>query len=176
MFVLKAGILAAVAGVLFIVGTGRVNDLRSELSGLRTNWFEAVAKPAAQADKQRQAWEAVAAEANSICTDHAEDELNLRAALPHNRAEYFRVVGAVLERERLKLAALRALEAPPNYDISYSHFLRDREAALSALERLRQAVKAKDRRKAVRAARSAFRVQASINGYVQSAGMPACRM
>lgn len=163
-------------GVLYVFGTGRADDLRSELNGLRGNWFAAAVTPSLRAEDEQKAWDAIAAKANRICTDPAEAELNLRVAFPQDRAEFVRSVGAVLERERVKLAALRVLQPPPIYQVAYAQFLHQREAALLALERLQRAVQTQDRRKAVRAVRSALLLEASIDSYVQSAGMPACRV
>jgi hypothetical protein len=171
--VLKLLLLVAAVGVLLVAGSGRLDDFRSEVTSLRANWFDAITNPSSQADKRKKEWDALAAEANSICTDHEQDELVLRLALPRNRADYLRALGIALDRERTKLAALRALQ-PPSYDVSYSKFLHDRQDVLSALERLRLAVRAKDRKNVISAARAVLRIEATINGYVQSAGMPAC--
>jgi hypothetical protein len=171
--VLKLLLLVAAVGVLLVAGSGRLDDFRSEVTSLRANWFDAITNPSSQADKREKEWDALAAEANSICTDHEQDELVLRLALPRNRADYLRALGIALDRERTKLAALHALQ-PPSYDVSYSKFLHDRQDVLSALERLRLAVRAKDRKNVISAARAVLRIEATINGYVQSAGMPAC--
>jgi hypothetical protein len=95
-------------------------------------------------------------------------------SLPQNRADYVDALGIALAREREMQARLGAVQTPNNYDISYTRFLHDRQVAIAAMERLRTAVTEKRRKDFILAARALVRAQASINPYVQSAGMPAC--
>jgi hypothetical protein len=176
--VVRLALVVLMSGVIFVFVTGQADDLRSQLGSLGTNFnlFAQAMKPAKPVEDQRTAWAGVAAKANAICTDPTEDELTVRVAIPQNAAEFVRTLAAVRGREQVKLAALRALQPPPGYDITYTRFLRDREATLLAIDSVRQAVQKRDRTKLVRAARSILRLQASINTYVQSAGIPACRI
>jgi hypothetical protein len=170
---LKGLVLAAAVAALVVVATGRVDDIRSEVSGLRVNWFDAMNSGRSQAEKQKKEWAEVAREANSICAEYHEQELVIRLSLPQNRADYLDALGVAIGREREMQARLSAVQTPP-YDVSYPKFLRDRQMAIAAMDRLRAAVKEKRRRDFVLAARALVRAQASINPYVQSAGMPAC--
>jgi hypothetical protein len=174
---LKVVVLAAAVGALVLVATGRVDDLRSQI-GLRENPFDAInaaLEDSSQRAQQQMAWNAFARKTNSICTDHEKDELGIRLALPRNRADFARALGTVLDRERTMQAELRALQpAPPNYSVSYSKFLRDRQAGLAALARMQRAAKENKRKDFILAARAILRRKATIDAYVRSAGMPAC--
>jgi hypothetical protein len=174
---LKVLVLAAAVGALVLVATGRVDDLRSEVSVLRENPFdevnEALTKPA-HLDVQKSAWDAAAKRANSICAHYQQDELVIRLFPPRNRADYVRALGIALGRERRMQAALAALRPPPKYELPYSKFLHDRQVALAALKRLQRAAKENNREDFVLAARVLVRRKVSIDHYVRSAGMPAC--
>jgi hypothetical protein len=174
---LKVLVLVVAVGALVFVATGRVDDLRSEVSALRDPFDalnEALTSPALLRENQKKAWDAVAKEANSICARYQQDDVAIRLALPRNRADFVRALGIALEREHAMQADLSALTPPPNYHLSYSKFLHDRQVGLVALERFQRAAKEKDRKGFVLAARAIVRRSVSIDAYVQSARMPAC--
>jgi hypothetical protein len=80
-----------------------------------------------------------------------------------------------IERERMTLAALKALHAPPDHSAAYANSLHDRQSGLLAFEHLRLAVKARDRGEfSVARGAVVVRVQGSINPGVRSQGMPYC--
>jgi hypothetical protein len=84
-----------------------------------------------------------------------------------------RALGTAIDRERMTLAALKTLHAPPNHSAAYANSLHDRQSGLLALERLRLAVKARDRGE-FSVARGAVARASSINPWVRSQGMPYC--
>ena len=174
---LKILVLVGAVGALYFVATGRVDDLRSEVSALRDPFDainEALTSPALLPENQKKAWDAFAKEANSICARYQQDDLVIGLALPRNRADFVRSLGIALERERAMQAELSALTPPPSYVLSYSKFLHDRQVGLVAVERFQRAAKEKDRKGFVLAARAIVRRSVSINAYVHSARMPAC--
>jgi hypothetical protein len=176
--VIKGVVAAAVVGaVSLLVATGRVDDLRSQI-GLKENPFdainEALKEPSSERVRQRIAWGSLRREANSICADYQHHGLVIRRTLPPNRSDYIRTLRSAAERERMMQAELAALKPQPPYKLPYSKFLEDREVALAALERLQRAAKEMNRQDFALAARTIQRRRASIEVYVQSAGMPAC--
>lgn len=174
---LKVLVLVVAVGTLGFVATGRVDDLRSEVSALRDPFDalnEALTSATVLPENQKKAWNAFAKEANSICARYQQDDFVIGLALPRNRADFVRALGIALEREHAMQAELSALTPPPNYVLSYSRFLHDRQLGLEALERFQRAAKEKNRKGFVRAARAIVRRSVSIDAYVHSARMPAC--
>jgi hypothetical protein len=66
------------------------------------------------------------------------------------------------------------MSPPSPYDLGYRKFLRDREAALSAVALLRSAVQKNDRDGGVRALRSYELVEGQIRSFTERGGLPAC--
>jgi hypothetical protein len=169
----KLALLAALVLGLVVVGS-QADDIRSGLNGLATGWFETLQKPRQQAKTQRQAWEAFARRADAVCSSYAHQDFAARVTSRRSRADWIRQVRAGLDREWDLQAALSAMSAPSPYDVGYRKFLRDREAALSAVALLRSAVQRNDRDGGVRALRSYELVEGQIRSFTERGGLPAC--
>jgi hypothetical protein len=167
-------LVAALVLGLVVIGS-QADDIRSGLNGLATGWFETLQKPRQHAKTQRQAWEAFARRADAVCASYAHSDFSAQVTFPLSRADWIRQVRAGLERERGLQAALSAMSAPSPYDVGYRKFLRDREAALSAVARLRSAVQEQDPDRGVHALRSYELAQGQIRSFTARGGLPACR-
>ena len=166
-------VLAALVLGLVVIGS-QADDIRSGLDGLATGWFETLQKPRQHAKTQRQEWQAFARRADALCASYAHQDFAAQVTSPRSRADWIRHVRAGLDRERDLQAGLRAMSAPSPYDVGYRKFLRDREAALSAVARLRSAVQENDRDGGVRALRSYELAQGQIRSFTARGGLPAC--
>jgi hypothetical protein len=173
--ILKGLALAAAVGALALVAmaaTGSVDDLRS-LGNIK-NPFKKVNAALTEVMDREHAWAALTKEANSICARYPRDELVVRPALPRNRADYIRALGIALDRERSIQPALAALQPPSNYEGPYSRFLRNRQVAITALERVQKATRDKNREDFVVAARVLALRKSLIDHYAAAVRMPAC--
>jgi hypothetical protein len=169
----KLALLGVLVLGLIVIGT-QADDIRSGLNGIATGWFESLQKPQDRGKAQEQAWRIFATRANALCASYAHQGFAAQVMSPRSRDDWIRQVRAGLARERDLQTALSAMHAPGNYDVGYRKFLRDREAALSAVAHLRSAVQQHDRDGGVRALRSYTLVQGQIRGFAARGGLPAC--
>jgi len=167
-------LLAALVLGLVVIGS-QADDIRSGLNGLAAGWFETLRKPRQHAETQRHAWEAFARGADALCASYAHREFAAQVTSPRSRADWIRQVRAGLDREWDLQAALSAMSAPSPYDVGYRKFLRDRETALSAVARLRNAVQEQNPDRGVRALSSYELAQGQIRSFTARSGLPACK-
>jgi hypothetical protein len=172
---LKGVVLAGVVVVLALgalAASGRVNDLRTQLH--IKNPFKEVNAALNASLQQQRGWHALTHQADAICARYAQGELVIRKTLPRHRAGYLSALGTAVERERNIEVELTGLQPPSSYERPYSQFLRNRQAALAALERLQKAVKEKSRQEFAPAARTLEQRKRLVDTYAEAAGMPAC--
>jgi hypothetical protein len=167
--------LAAAAGtaVLVATATGGIDELRSQLPDVRTPFNEVNAALNGAQTRERQ-WHNVVKQANSICARHPQRTFVLRPALPPNRARYLRAIGTELDRERNIQSDLIVLRPPANYVRPYSLFLRNRQTALDALERVQKATRERSQEDYAQATRLLKQRRPLVAGYAATVGMPAC--
>lgn len=158
---------------LIAIGS-QADEIRSSLNGVATGWFHTLQKPGREVNAQRRAWDAFAAKADALCASYAHQDFAAQVASPRSRADWLREVRAGLARERDLQVALSAMHAPGNYEVGYRKFLRNREAALSAVDHLRSAAQRKDRDGGVRALRSYTLAQGQVSGFAVRGGLPTC--
>jgi hypothetical protein len=170
----RIALLGIVVLGLIVVGS-QADEIRSGLNGVATGWFHDLQKPGREANAQKRAWDDFAARANALCAVQGHQSLRLVVASSRSRAEFVRLTGSTLERERNLQAVLSRLQAPPHYESAYGRFLRDREVVLAAVERARHAAQENDRRAARRALHGFSLAQDSLESFTETAGLRACR-
>ena len=175
---LRGFVFAGVVVVLALAAlgaTGRLDNLRSDLGipKIKNPFKEANAALTEALDSQR-AWRAVVREADSTCGRYPQDELVIRPAPPRRPAEYAQALGAAIHRERALDAELAMLQPPSSYEGPYSLFLHNRQAAVTALERLRRAAREKNSQDYALAAGAFTQRKTYVDHYAATVGMSAC--